>query len=332
MKARQTTARNTPDDAANRPTIRIGVSSCLLGERVRYDGNDKRDAYVTGTLSRYFDLVPVCPEVAVGLGVPRPPIRLVGDVKSPRALGVHDPALDPTDALRAFGRTMATELSAISGYLFKSRSPSCGMEGVPVYPTVGSRRARKGVGLYAREIMNAHPLLPVEEEGRLADAGLRDNFLERVFALRRWQETMLADPSPEGLAAFHRAHRLSLMAHGRGPLGALDDALARIGDTDIRQLAGEYFSVFMTALKCRATPHRHIRVLRHLLARLRPYLDGDDKEELLMLIEAYRCGRLPRIMLLVLFGHHFRRHPDPAIVQSVYLYPGPEELTLRSAL
>jgi len=312
--------------------IRVGISSCLLGERVRYDGNDKRDPYVTGTLSRYFDLVPVCPEVAVGLGVPRPPIRLVGDVNSPRALGVHDPTLDPTDALRAFGRSTAAELGDISGYLFKSRSPSCGMEGVPVHSGGRARAVRKGVGLYAREIMNALPLLPVEEEGRLADAGLRDNFLERVFALRRWQDTVGADPGPEALNAFHEIHRLSLMAHGREHVRDLDRILAQTGEMAMGQVAGRYRNVFMTALKHHATRRRHVQVFRHLLGRLRRRLDRDDREELLMLIEAYRCGHAPRIMLLSLFRHHFRRHPDPSIDRQVYLHPSPPELMLRSGL
>lgn len=164
-------------------TIRIGISSCLLGERVRYDGGHKRDALIIETLGRLFECVPVCPEVAIGLGVPRAPIRLVGDPHAPLALGVDDPTLDATGKLSAYGARMAHELDGISGYIFKSRSPSCGMRGVEVYPS-GATAA----GLYARAFMDLQPLLPAEEEDRLADPALRENFIERVYEYRRRQD------------------------------------------------------------------------------------------------------------------------------------------------
>jgi uncharacterized protein YbbK (DUF523 family) len=163
--------------------IRIGISSCLLGERVRYDGGHKRDAYIIETLGRHFEFVPICPEVAIGLGVPRKPIKLVGDPRSPRAVCVDDPTLDVTDKLSAYGARMARELDGISGYILKSRSPSCGMEGVEVFPSVAT-----AAGLYARAFMDLQPLLPVEEEDRLADPALRENFIERVYDYRRRQD------------------------------------------------------------------------------------------------------------------------------------------------
>jgi uncharacterized protein YbbK (DUF523 family) len=163
-------------------TIRIGISSCLLGEHVRYDGGHKRDSCIIETLGRYFEFVPVCPEVAIGLGVPRAPIRLIGDPHAARAVGVDDPTLDVTDRLSAYGARMAVELDGISGYILKSRSPSCGMEGVEVFASVAT-----AAGLYARAFMDLQPLLPVEEEGRLADPALRENFIERVYDYRRRQ-------------------------------------------------------------------------------------------------------------------------------------------------
>ncbi|MGA7800994.1 MAG: DUF523 and DUF1722 domain-containing protein [Gammaproteobacteria bacterium] len=313
----------------NERAIRIGVSSCLLGERVRYDSRHKHDAYITGTLGRYFELVAVCPEVAVGLGVPRPPIHLVGDVQRPRACGVDDAGIDVTDALRDFGRHTAAALADISGYLFKSRSPSCGMAQVTVHSTGSGRTSDNGVGIYAREIMNAQPLLPVEEEQRLGDPERRDSFLERVFAYRRWQECTDAGLTGAALVDFHTAHRLSIMAHGTEHCRALDRVIARIGDAKLEPLAGEYITLFMAALKHRATRRRHVVVFRHLLGYLRPDLDNGDKQELLMLIEAYRQGHVPRLVPLTLFRHHFRRHPHPHTRRQLYLNPPPDELRLR---
>lgn len=173
----------TPDRAAL--PIRIGISSCLLGEPVRYDGGHKRDNLIIETLGRLFAFVPVCPEVAIGLGVPRAPIRLVGDPHAPRALGVDDATLDVTGKLSAYGVRMARELDGISGYIFKSRSPSCGLQGVEVYP-YGATAA----GLYARAFMDIQALLPVAEESQLADPALRDDFIERVYEYRRRQDLL----------------------------------------------------------------------------------------------------------------------------------------------
>lgn len=168
-------------------TIRIGVSACLIGDKVRFDGQDKRNAYVTGVLARVFELVPVCPEVAIGMGVPRPPIHLVGDPQAPRALGVDDPSIDVSAALTAHGRRMALVLAGISGYVFKARSPTCGPWQVPIHN--GETSAARGIGLYAREIMRHSPLMPVEEEDGLANPVQRDNFLDRVFAYHRWRQS-----------------------------------------------------------------------------------------------------------------------------------------------
>jgi uncharacterized protein YbbK (DUF523 family) len=170
--------------------IRLGVSACLLGQQVRFDAGHKREAFVADVLPRYFELVAVCPEVAIGLGVPREPIRLEGDPAAPRVVGVKTPTLDVTDALARYGREMAAELAGISGYVFKSKSPSCGLWRVKVYPPSGP--PKPGRGAYAAEIARAHPLLPVEEEGRLNDPALRENFVERVYAFHRWQALVSA--------------------------------------------------------------------------------------------------------------------------------------------
>jgi uncharacterized protein YbgA (DUF1722 family)/uncharacterized protein YbbK (DUF523 family) len=299
--------------------IRLGVSSCLLGQRVRYDGNHKHDRWISDTLGVHFEFVPVCPEVAIGLGVPRPPIRLVGDPDAPRAVGRDDPALDVTAKLAAYGKRMGRELDDLSGYIFKARSPSCGMERVKVYGSAGG--GKSGRGLYAAAFMAEQPLLPVEEEGRLGDPGLRENFLERVYAYRRWQELAAAGITAARLVEFHTVHKLVLMAHGPEHYRALGRLVARAGRGTARALAGEYIHGFMEALRHRATPARHANVLMHLMGYLKKQLTRDDKTELLELIHAFRQGKLPLAVPVTLLRHHFRHHPNAYVANQIYLQP-----------
>jgi len=304
---------------------RIGVSACLLGERVRYDGEHKRDAFICDTLNAVFELVPVCPEVAVGMGVPRPPVRLTGDPARPRAVGVDDSDLDVTAVLTAYGRRMALELDDIDGYIFKARSPSCGTTRVKV---IAEGRARgQGTGLYAREIMARQPLLPVTEE-ESGDAMARDNFIERVFAHRRWRQLLVSGFTPDKLVAFHSRHKLSLMAHGPVHYRALGRLVAEGGKRP-RQTCEQYGTAFMAALKHPATRKRHANVLQHLMGYLKKQIDYGDKTELLETIDAYRLGNLPLIAPQTLLRHHFRRFPHPYVAQQFYLYPEPGEMQLR---
>ncbi|QKT03088.1 DUF523 and DUF1722 domain-containing protein [Ectothiorhodospiraceae bacterium 2226] len=305
------------------PRLRLGISSCLLGEAVRFDANHKHDAYLTGTLGQFFDFVGVCPEVAIGLGVPRPPIRLVGDPDAPRAVGVRDPNLDVSGPLTAYGAETAARLPDLAGYIFKSKSPSCGVFRVKVYPE-GGGPGRTGRGLYARTFMHAQPLLPVEEEGRLGDPDLRDNFLERVFTYARWCELMAEGLSAAALVRFHAHHKLSLMAHDpRAPaqLGRLVAAGPRGHGGDLAALAQAYIQLLMPTLQKPATIKRHANVLQHLAGYLKRDLDAEDRAELAELIDAYRRGEVPRAAPLALLRHHFRRHPDPYIGTQAYLYP-----------
>lgn len=312
------------DDPAR---VRIGISSCLLGERVRYDGNHKREGWLIETWGPYVEFVPVCPEVGIGLGVPRPPIRLVGDAAQPRAVGARDASLDVTARLEAFGRARAREFGELSGYVFKSKSPSCGLARVPVY---GEEGRRTGAGIYARVITTAHPLLPVEEEGRLHDPDLRDNFLERVFAYRRWQ-VLRVRISAARLVAFHTAHKLVLMAHGPASARALGRLVADVRPASARRIGADYGRAFMQAMARPATRKTHTNVLMHAMGYLKRELSADDKVELLALIDDYRRGRVPLLAPLTLLRHHLRLHPDPFLAQQLYLYPDPDELMLRSA-
>lgn len=309
-------------------TLRLGISSCLLGQRVRYDGNHKRDSYVADTLARHFELVPVCPEVAVGLGVPRPPIRLVGGVTQPRAVGADDPALDVTAALAACGRRQARALDGICGYIFKSKSPSCGLERVKVYPR-GAGAPRVGTGIYAAAFRAAAPLVPLAEEGRLNDPALRDNFLERAFAYHRWRELNAAGVTAARLVDFHTAHKLVLMAHGPARYTALGRVIARAGRGGVRMTAARYIEGFMQALAHPATRRMHANVLMHVAGYLKRQLDAGDRAELRDAIEAYRTTAMPLLVPITLLRHHFRRHPDPWIGRQAYLYPDAHELTLR---
>ncbi|HYW91783.1 MAG TPA: DUF523 and DUF1722 domain-containing protein [Gammaproteobacteria bacterium] len=310
--------------------IRIGVSACLVGHTVRYDAGHKRDSFVSGQLAEHFELVPVCPEVAIGLGTPREPICLSGNPETPRAVGTRTPSLEVTEALSGYGRRMAAELGEISGYVFKSRSPSCGMERVEVHGAAGPP-ACKGRGIYARALMRARPLLPCEEEGRLGDPGLRENFIGRVLAFRRWQDLLAGGVTAERLVDFHTAHKLILMAHGRESLRRLGRLVAEAGQHSARALADEYGPLFMQALAGRATRRRHSDVLYHLLSYLKRKLDAGDKAELVALIEEYRLGRVPLIEPVALLRHHFRVHPDPYIDRQLYLSWPPAGLSLWSA-
>jgi uncharacterized protein YbgA (DUF1722 family)/uncharacterized protein YbbK (DUF523 family) len=312
----------------DRTPIRIGVSACLIGERVRYDGADKRDAFITETLGAVFDWVPICPEVAIGMGVPRLPIRLVGDIGAPQALGVDEPGLDVTAALNAYGRRAAGTLQDIDGYIFKARSPSCGPLRVPVYASNGRAR-RRGVGLYAREIATRQPLLPIVDEEQLADRAMRDSFIERVFAHRRWRRMLASGFSLARLMEFHSIHKLSLMAHGAVHYRTLGQCVAAGKGLRPAQLRDAYGTGFMAALKIPATPKRHANVLQHLMGYLKKQLNHSDKTELLEVIDAYRVGHLPLIAPLTLLRHHFRRFPHPYVEKQVYLYPETAETQLR---
>ena len=312
-----------------RSRIRLGISSCLLGRKVRFDGNHKLDSYLTGTLGRYFEWIPVCPEVAIGLGVPRPPIRLVGTPGAPRAIGVKDGSLDVTDKLAAYGRQQARRLDDLSGYVFKSNSPSCGIERVKVYQRTGIP-AKKGRGIYAEAFLAGQPSLPAEEEGRLGNPRLREIFIERVFAYRRWQDLVASGLTASRLEDFHARHKLTLMAHDVESYRALGRIVAQAGSRTPNELGHDYISRFMTAMKRLATPARHAKVLMHLMGYLKKELDPMDKAELLELIHAYRQGVLPLASPLTLLRHHLRRYPDPYIARQTYLHPDPREWLLRT--
>ena len=311
--------------------IRIGISSCLLGATVRFDGGHKRDAYINGTLADYFEFVPICPEVLIGLGTPRPPIRLVRFDDGVRVRGVKDPGQDVTEALRALGDANGEQRTDLSGYLFKRGSPSCGMERVKVYTQAGMP-VGNSPGAYAAAFMARQPLLPCEEEGRLGDAVLRENFVERVFVYRRWQALLRGGLTPAKLVAFHTEHKFQVLAHNQSAYRRMGRLVAQAGSRPLGELAQDYVTELMTALRRKATRRAHVNVIAHLFGFVSKQIDAADRAEMLELLEQYREGLLPLIVPITLLKHHFRRHPNAYIQRQHYLNPHPRELMLRNSL
>lgn len=307
--------------------IKLGISSCLLGNEVRYDGGHKRNAYIMGTLSHYFDFIPLCPETAIGLGVPRPPIHLVDHGEGIRVVGVNDPQQDVTAALEQFAMAKAAELgSQLSGFILKKGSPSCGMERVKVYGDNGHLRG-KSSGRFAAVLMEQCPLLPVEEEGRLGDVDLRENFITRVQVYARWQQlTRNGPPSAAQLIEFHASHKYLVMAHNQTAYKRMGQMLANTGKGDLYTLSQAYAVELMQALKRPASRKQHINVLMHLMGYLKRSIDREDKEAFLQLLDQYREGIIPLVVPMTLLRHHFRHHPDPYVQQQVYLLARDEML------
>ena len=311
--------------------VRLGVSACLLGANVRFDGGHKRNRFLIDELGNYFEFVPFCPEVAIGMGTPRPPIRLVGDVGSPRALGTRDEGLDVTDALQEYSASRAQRMDGLSGFVFKKDSPSCGMARVKVYGDKGMPQ-HDGVGIFARAVQEANPLCPVEEEGRLNDSVLRENFVSRVFAYARWQALRQQGLTKKGLLDFHTRHKLLLMAHSPAAYRELGRLLARLDNETLEALADRYIGRVMGVLKAPASRKRNVNVLQHVLGYLRKHLDVVNRADLVDVIDDYRRGVVPLVVPLTLLQHHFRRNPHPWISRQVYMNPHPRELMLRNTL
>jgi uncharacterized protein YbgA (DUF1722 family)/uncharacterized protein YbbK (DUF523 family) len=310
--------------------IRVGISSCLLGEEVRYDGGHQKDAYITGVLARYFTWVPVCPELEVGMGVPREPIRLVGDAAAPRLMGVTS-GTDHTERMREFAARRVDELRRreLSGYILKRASPSCGLERVKVHAGDGPP-ARTGTGLFARALTDALPLLPVEEEGRLNDAHLRDNFITRVFAYRRLAALRESAPRPAAVVEFHTAHKYLLLAHNPAAYARLGRLVAEIARPPRAGRLDEYGERFMRALETRATIAKHVNVLQHIMGFFKKQLSAAEKRELAGVIGDYAAGLVPLVVPVTLINHYVARFDVAYVRDQIYLRPHPKELMLRN--
>jgi uncharacterized protein YbgA (DUF1722 family)/uncharacterized protein YbbK (DUF523 family) len=314
--------KQTPASFGTAPRIPIGISSCLLGEAVRYDGGHKLDLFITGTLAHYFDFVPVCPEVAIGMGVPREPIHLVTQRSTIHAVGVRNSALDVTDSLNHYAESMGRKLAHLCGYIFKSGSPSCGLDEVKLFtPTGISRKTARGI--YAKEFMAQQPLIPCEDEVRLADPWLLDNFLQRVAVLYRWRQMLASRLTVGKLVDFHSRHKYIILAHQPRAYLRLVQLIASAGKGTVREVAETYIYDLMQALTRIATRAQHTKVLQQLLGYLKKHLENAEKQEILAVIADYQRGDVPLLVPVTLLNHYFHRYPDPYITKQYYLMPHP---------
>ena len=309
---------------------RLGISRCLLGDQVRYDGGHKRDRFLTETLACFVEWVPVCPEFEAGLGTPREAMRLVGIPEAPRLLTIKSQK-DHTSTLKSFSRKKLHELRALEldGFIFKKDSPSCGIKQVRVYQQGGSP-SRRGIGLFAQAFQTSFPQIPIEDEGRLNDFGIRENFIERLFAFQRWQTLLKKGMTRKGIVAFHTQHKYFLMAHSRPHYVKLGHIVASAKGYTGRQLANEYGTTFMEALKVKTTIRKHVNVLQHLVGHFKRQITKAQQRELQEIISDYHQGRIPLIAPLTLINHYVREHQIGYLAEQVYLQPHPKELILRN--
>jgi uncharacterized protein YbgA (DUF1722 family)/uncharacterized protein YbbK (DUF523 family) len=310
--------------------IRIGVSACLLGAKVRYDGQHKLHQWITGTLGQFVTFVPVCPEVDIGLGTPREAIRIERDGQRDRLVAPKSGA-DHTAAMEDYARAKCEGLTAmdLSGYILKKDSPSCGMERVRVYEGSGMAQ-RTGRGFFAKELLARFPILPVEEEGRLNDPWLRENFLERVFSYRRIRDFFAGEWTLGDLVTFHTREKLLLLAHEPRGYTALGRLVASAKGRPRTVLASEYEMQSMTSLSKIATVKKHCNVLQHMAGYFKREGTGADRQELEGVIEDYRAGLVPLVVPLTLIRHFVRRYGAPYLAGQTYLEPSPKELMLRN--
>lgn len=310
--------------------IRIGVSACLLGEKVRFDGGHKRDPFLVESFGRYVEWVQVCPEVELGLGTPRETLRLVR-ISNDVHLLMPKSGADHTDAMRAYAVRRLNELAKenLSGYILKKDSPSCGMERVRVFDAHGVP-AKSGQGLFAEALLQQFPTLPVEEEGRLSDPRLRENFIERVFAYVRLRSLFSGHWKVGDLVVFHTAHKLLLMAHSPHAYQSLGRLVAEARALLRAELKHRYEAEFMGALREMATTKRHTNVLQHMAGYFSKQLDSDSRKELQALLHDYRAGLVPLVVPLTLIRHYVRKYDVTYLRGQVYLEPHPKELMLRN--
>ncbi len=310
--------------------IRLGISTCLLGENVRYDGGHKLDRFLTETLGLYVEYFPVCPEVECGLPVPRESMHLEGDPESPRLVTSRTKE-DITERMVSWAdkRVVELEKEDLCGFIFKSDSPSSGMERVRVYNEKGMP-SKKGVGIFARILMDHFPLIPVEDEGRLHDPELRENFIERIFTLKRWRDVLSTKESRGNVVDFHTRHKLLILSHSPKHYQDMGKLVARAKDSTLKDLYQQYQALLMESLKLKTTPKKNANVLMHMMGYFKEQLSSGEKQELLEVIDHYRQEYIPLIVPITLIHHYVRKYDQPYLKQQVYLNPHPLELQLRN--
>ncbi len=310
--------------------IRLGISRCLLGEAVRYDGSHCRSPWLVDTLGSYVEYVPVCPEVELGLPTPREALRLVGDPQRPRLVFVHS-GKDITETMEAWARQKVVELEKedLCGFVFKGRSPSSGMERVKLYDGHGVP-SKKGIGLFARAFTEHFPLLPVEEDGRLNDPALRENFIECLFTFKRWRETLNGPRTRAELVDFHTRHKLLILSHSPEVYREMGRLVAEADQLAERDLFRRYEALLMRGMRLLGTRKKHLNVLQHLLGFFKQQLSADEKKEVLEVFASYTNGDVPLVVPVTLLNHYVRKYDQPYLKVQLYLDPHPIELRLRN--
>lgn len=309
---------------------RLGISACLLGQTVRYDGGHKLDHFLTESLGRFVEWVPVCPEVEIGMGVPRESVRLIGTPEAPRMIAERS-GKDWTGAMECFAAARVRQLMELelSGYVFKKNSPSCGMERVPIYNRKHTP-VRRGRGVYAATAMDRLAPMPMEDEGRLSDHRLRENFVERVFAFHRWQRLLAETRSPAALMEFHARHKYLLLAHSQRHYRQLGRLAAEVKRSTLRATYEAYGRTFMETLRLSTNTRKHANVLEHMLGYFSDKLSTAERRELVELIRDYRSELVPLIVPVTLIQHYVKKYHCAYLIGQTYLSPSPKELMLRN--
>lgn len=310
--------------------IKIGISRCLLGEPVRYDGGHQLDRYLTGTLGRFVEYIPVCPEVECGLPIPRESMRLVGDADAPRLM-TRKTGIDHTDRMHTWAkkRVKALENEDLCGFIFKKNSPSSGLHRVKVYSEKGIP-GKMGIGLWARAFTDHFPRIPVEEDGRLNDPELRENFIEQIFAMKRWRAILAKRRRLGAIVDFHTRNKLLILSHSPANYRRMGKLVAGGKQLPIDALYREYESLFIQSLRLKTTVKKNINVMQHMMGYFKKHLDADEKQELLEILDRYREGMVPQIVPITLFNHYVRKYRQPYLADQTYLNPHPLELKLRN--
>jgi uncharacterized protein YbgA (DUF1722 family)/uncharacterized protein YbbK (DUF523 family) len=305
---------------------RVGVSACLMGQPVRFDAGHRKNRFLVEDCAGFFQLHPVCPEAELGLGIPRPALQLRQYDQQVRLVYSKNPAHELTPDMRAFAEQRIDVFEQLDGFVFKKDSPSCGLERVPVYDNVSGMRERKGTGVFAETFRRRHPMVPVEDEGRLQDRDIRQNFLERVYAHYRWRQMVDADSKPAGLRDYHQRYKLMLMAKSPDGCRRLGQLVAGAGKQNLPGLRQQYLQGFMQVMEKRPTSGQQVNVLMHIMGYLKSRLDSRDKAELLDWFESYRRQQVSRVTPLVLLQHHLRRYPNDYMAAQYYFSPFPSDL------
>ncbi|ACS79023.1 YbgA family protein [Maridesulfovibrio salexigens] len=310
--------------------VRIGIARCLLGENVRYDGSHKLDRYLRDVLGQFVEWVPVCPETECGMGIPREAVRLVGELENPRLVG-RNSGEDWTGRMQEWGRKKLAALDKenLSGYIFKHGSPSNALGRMKVFGDDG-KIFYSGTGIWARMVMDHFPSLPCEDDGRLHDAGIRENFINRIFTFKRWRDVADDGLSPAKLVDFHTRHKMLIMVHNEVIYREMGRLVSTAGSADPSSLSKEYAAMLFKALTYRPTVKKHVNVLTHVLGHFKKDLSPDEKQEMLKLIDQFHKNLIPLIVPVTMLNHYVRKYGKTYLEQQFYLNPYPAELMLRN--